>query len=151
MTFQQAQQKYSTILAALQGGADPLGTMNKLEALQGSLPAEEEYRILVEAINEMQGKLHGQITADTLRELKRTEAGVVEASVLLSRVATKANADARMLRLDKPQLVAAALAESVIELQELKTAANNGNLDQIATKVQALTTLFQQALGAIRA
>ena len=150
MTLQEAQRKFSKIISSMKVGDDALTTMEKLDSLQASLPLEGEFKVLNDAITEAQGKLHGAVTAKTLKELKQTEAGVVEAAVLLSQVATKADKDARVLTFAKPTLIAAALSESVSQLQEIKTAANTKDFEQVAAKALALTALLQQIQESIK-
>ena len=153
MTFQAAQQNFSTILSNVNTGmtgAEITQRMRELDALQQSLPGAQEFDVLADAISDAQSKLRGAVTQATLRELKQSEAGIVEASTLLSKVATKAGNDARNLTLEKPTLIAAALSESVIKLQELKTAANTRDFEQITAKTLALTALLRQIQGSIK-
>ena len=62
----------------------------------------------------------------------------------------KAEANAKILTFEKPKLVAAALAESVAKLKELKEAAKAGDLGATASKAEALLALFESIRATVK-
>ena len=153
MTFQEAQTKFSAIVESITGTMDSGALVQKqrdLIALQNSLPASAEFDVIADAIAEFSPKLTGKLTQAVLASLKSREASMTAASDLLTQVADKASADAKTLTFDDPKLVAAALSESVSQLQDLRQAAQDGDVGQVATKVDALATLIEHVRSSIK-
>lgn len=154
MTFQEAQTKFSTIvgsLATTMSSGDVLQKQRELIALQNSLPESAEFDLIADAIAEYSPKLTGMIAQGVLDSLKSREASIKEASNLLTQVANKANDNAKTLSFTEPRLVAAALNETVTQLQKLRTAAKAGDFEQAIAKVDALATLMENVRSSIKA
>lgn len=154
MTFQEAQTKFSAILESItttMNSGELLQKQRDLIALQNSLPASAEFDVIADTIADFSPKLTGMIAQGVLASLKSREAGIREASSLLTQVATKASANAKTLSFAEPKLIAATLNETVTQLQELRTAAKAGDFVQVATKVDALNTLIEHVRGSITA
>ena len=154
MTFQEAQTRFSTITGNITTATSPAELLQKqqaLIALQNSLPSSAEFDAIADAIAEFSPKLTGAIVQGDLAALQGREAGLKAAASLLTQVEARANADARVLTFEKPKMVLAALNETVTTLQELRTAAKNGDYVLAAAKIDALATLVQQVRGSIKA
>ena len=153
MTFQEAQAKFSAIVSSVQpamSSGELVQRQKDLQNLLNSLPSAAEFDPIASAIAEFSPKLAGQVTHAVVKDLQSRDATLKEASGLLARVANKAEADARTLTFQKPKLVAAALTEALVNLQELRAAAKSGNLDQAAAKAEALIALVEHVRGSIK-
>ena len=153
MTFLEAQTKFSAIVNSItttMSSGDRLQKQRNLLTLQNSLPESAEFDVIANAISDFSPKLTGMIAEGVLDSLKSREASIKEASNLLTQVAHKAGANAKTLSFDNPKLVAAALNETVTQLQELRTAAKAGDFEQAASKVDALATLLEHVRASIK-
>ncbi len=154
MTFQAAQAKFSAIiggLAATSSSDEVLQQQRALIALQNSLPAAAEFDVLADAIAECSPKLTGRITQGALSSLQARDASLKAAAGLLTQVTSQANANAQTLAFAEPRLIAAALKQTVTQLQELRAAAQAGDFEQAVAKVDALATLIEHVRGSIQA
>ena len=154
MTFQEAQTKFSAIvgsITATMSSGDLSQKQRDLIALQNSLPDAAEFDVIADAIADFSPKLTGMIAQGVLDSLKSRESSIKAASILLTQVASKASANAKTLTFDEPKLIAAALNESVIQVQELRAAAKAGDIEQVAAKVDALATLIEHVRSSIKA
>jgi hypothetical protein len=154
MTFQEAQTKFSAIVGSLTAtmtSGEVLQKQRELIALQNSLPESAEFDVIANTIADYTPKLTGITTQDVLDSLKSREDSIMAASSLLTQVANKASANAKTLTFTEPKLIAAALNETVTRLQELRNAAKVGDFEQVATKVDALSTLIENVRSSIKA
>jgi hypothetical protein len=154
MTFQEAQSRFSSIVAGVTPASksgELVRTQQELLALLDSLPATEEFNPIASAITEFSPKLTGRVTKAVATALALCDGALQDASGLLTRVSGVAEADARTLDFVKPKLVAAALAESATRLQELGTAVKAENYEEAAAKVSALLILVEHVRASIKA
>lgn len=154
MTFQEAQTRFSAIVNSITPTMSSGGVLQKqrdLIALENSLPASAEFDVIANAISDFSPKLTGMVAQGVLDSLKSRESSVQAASSLLTQVADDANSNAKALTFEKPKLVAAALNETVAQLQELRTAAKAGDVEQAVSKVDALATLIEHVRSSIKA
>jgi hypothetical protein len=121
-----------------------------LHNLLNSLPNTAEFDPIANVIAEFSPKLAGSVTQAVLIDLQSRDATLKAASVLLTQVSNKADADARTLTFEKPRLVAAALTEALGKLGELRMAAQSGNIEEAAAQVETLLTLIQHVQGSIK-
>ena len=153
MTFQESQEKFSSIISGINAGmssADVLGKQRELIALQESLPNTPEFDAIADAITEVMPKLASQVTVAVLRDIKSRDASLKETTAFLDAVSTRANEDARQLSLEKPKLIVAALNESVTRLKEIRAAAKESRFEEVAAKSNALVALIDQVRQSIK-
>ena len=154
MTFQEAQTMFSNLVSSVSTAMSSSELVQKqkdLRNLLNSLPNTPEFDPIAKVIAEFSPKLAGNVTRAVVSDLQSRDATLKEASVLLTQVSNKADADARTLTFEKPKLVAAALTESLAKLEELRMAAKSGNFEEAASKVDALLTLVEHVRGSIKA
>lgn len=153
MTFQEAQEKFSSIIGGINVGMSPAELVQKQKALrnlQASLPNTAEFDSIAEAIGEFSPKLVGQITDAVVKDIGLRDASFREAANVLNSVSKEAKADARTLSLEQPKLVVAALNETVAKLKDIRAAAKDGKFEEAAVKADALVTLIQQVRQSIK-
>jgi len=153
MTFQEAQAKFSAIVNSISptmSSSELVQKQRDLQALLMSLPNIPEFNPIAQAITDFSPKLKGQVTQAVAVALQAQDAVLKEASDLLTQVASKAEANAKILTFEKPKLVAAALAESLAKLKELKEAAKAGDLGATASKAEALLALFESIRATVK-
>lgn len=153
MTFKEAQEKFSTIIASItlsMTSSELLLKQEELMKLQSSLPASEEFDAISTAIAKTISELTGIITLEVLKSLMSRDAALKESSDLLTEVAKKADSDASKLKFEKPKLVLYALTDSVTKLKEIRDAAKSGGIVDAASKAEALLVLLQQVQQSIK-
>jgi hypothetical protein len=153
MTLQEAQTQFSSIVDSISPALSAAALDAKTDALlalQQNLPSGSEFDVVSRAITEMITKLEGQITGTVLSDLQLTKAVVIEASNLLQKVATKADAEARLLTFEKPKLVLTALNEAASKLNEIRESVKRKDFQQVSVKADALMSLVQTTLQSIK-
>ena len=154
MTFQEAQARFSAIVAGI-GKTTPkevlLQKMRDLDTLRDSLPNTAEFDPIADAIVEHKPKLSGQITDKVIESLQSRDAAFKETAGLLTQVGQKAAKDARTLSFEKPKLVLAALEKSVETLKEIRADSEAKKFQDAAMKTEALLALIEQARLSIKA
>lgn len=154
MTFQEAQARFSSIVNGVSpamSSADLVQKQKDLQSLLSDLPNTAEFDPIAEAISEFSPKLKGKVTQAVAKDLRSRDAIFSEASTLFAVTSEKAEADARTLTFAEPKLIATALVESVTTLQQIRDAANEGNLVEAALKADALALMLLQVQQSIRA
>ena len=154
MTFQEAQTQFSSIVSSLSptmSSSELVQKQRDLQNLLTRLPNTREFDPLVEVIVEFSPRLVGQVTQAVIEALRSHDATFKAVSGLLTHVSRQAAVDARTLTFEQPQLVAAALTESLNTLQELRTAAQFGNFAAATAKVDALVALVEHVRASIKA
>jgi hypothetical protein len=154
MTFQEAQTKFSSIVSNINPAMSSSALVQKQRDLQKlliSLPNTPEFDLIASAIAELSPKLVRHVTQAVVQALQSRNATFEAVSGLLAHVSDKADADARTLTFAKPRLVAAALTESLTQLQELRVAAKTGNFEEAAARVDALVALVEHVRASIQA
>jgi hypothetical protein len=153
MTPQEAQAQFSSIVSSFSTNMTSEQVLQKqkeLINLQNALPESAEYDPIATAIAEFSPKLTGRLTQEVISSLKSRDSVLSEASSLITKVANKANSDARVLTFEDPKFVVAALNEASTGLNELYSAAKAGNAEVVASKANALMTLIAKAQSYIK-
>ena len=153
MTFQEAQARFAAITRAIRPGLPPaqlVQIQGQLNDLLEALPNTAEFDPVVEAIQAVSPRLTGQVTQAVLDDLASRSAALAAGASLLDQTAAEANADARILQFDKPQLVAAGLNQSVQAALRLRDGAQAKDLPEVARQAQSLVILLRQMQSTIK-
>ena len=153
MTFQEAQARFDTITRGIRPGLPPaqlVQVQGQLNDLLEALPNTAEFDPVVEAIQAVSPRLTGQVTQAVLDDLASRSAALAAGASLLDQTAAEANADARILQFDKPQLVAAGLNQSVQAALRLRDGAQAKDLPEVARQAQSLVILLRQMQSTIK-
>jgi hypothetical protein len=153
MTFQEAQTEFAKIAQSVGlhlTSAELLQRQKQLQRLLDALPNTPEFDPIASAIAEFSPQLAGELTQAVLTDLQAREASLQELAGLLNRVATQAQADVRTLQFDQPRIVVAALLNSVETLQQIRAAAEAGDITRTAAKAEALLVLLQGIAATIK-
>jgi hypothetical protein len=154
MTFQDAQDQFSTLVGQLAPGMAPDALdqiSSDLLALQLGMPRSAEFSPIRQAIADFMPRLSVQMSQAVLADLRSRSAALVAASALLTQTATEASADARTLTFEQPKLIAAALTNAITTAQQLRDAIKSGNVQQAVEKAQAIETIIANAQATISA
>jgi hypothetical protein len=153
MTFQEAQARFAAITRGIRPGLPPVQLVQiqgQLNDLLEALPNTAEFDPVVEAIQAVSPRLTGQVTQAVLDDLASRSAALAAGASLLDQTAAEANADARILQFDKPQLVAAGLNQSVQAALRLRDGAQAKDLPEVARQAQSLVILLRQMQSTIK-
>lgn len=145
MTLQEAHARLSAITAAIHPGlssGEVLRLQNDLLELVEDLPATVEFDATSEALGAIAGQLNGLLPLAVFDELRSRTAILGAAVSILDKVSNEAAADARTLRLEQPQFVAAGLRNGLALAQQLRQAAKLGDLDAVTQNSEALLAVL---------
>ncbi|MCP4261103.1 MAG: hypothetical protein GY774_26900 [Planctomycetes bacterium] len=147
MTFEEAQAEFESIINKISTNskaAEILEIKKNLESLSEQLPNTDEFDPIFTAIDNIQPKLTGEITAIVVDEIASRGAVLRGAVDLLKTVTDEAEADASDLRLEQPKLIAHTLTKSVESLKDICNDTKNGNYKDAATKTEALIVVLEK-------